>query len=92
MNDQGIKRNTAYVDFNDKYLYNVRFAKINSLPAVLQHLTPKYDFDEALSHSVNESSLLRLDADEKLKLDEQDSIILNSTLASPKTTIEIPTK
>ena len=36
--------------------------------------------------------MLRLDPDEKLKLDEQDSIILNSTLTSPKTIIELPTK
>ena len=41
---------------------------------------------------MDELSLLRLDPDEKLKLDEQDSIILNSTLTSPKTIIEIPTK
>ena len=36
--------------------------------------------------------MLRLDPDEKLKLDEQDSIILTSTLKSPMTGIEIPTK
>ena len=33
---------------------------------------------------VDESSLLRLDPDEKLDLDNQDSIILNSALTSPK--------
>ena len=36
--------------------------------------------------------MLRLDPDEKLNLDEQDSIVLNSTLTSPKTIIELPTK
>ena len=36
--------------------------------------------------------MLRLDPNEKLKLDEQDYIVLNSTLTSPKTIIEIPTK
>ena len=41
---------------------------------------------------VNESSLLRLDPYEKLKQDEQDSIFPNSTLTSPKTIIDIPTK
>ena len=41
---------------------------------------------------MDESSLLWLDPDEKLKLDEQDFIILNFTLTSPKTLIEIPTK
>ena len=36
--------------------------------------------------------MLRLDPEEKLNLNEQDFIILNSTLASPKTIIELPTK
>ena len=36
--------------------------------------------------------MLRLDPDETLDLDDQDSIILNSTLTEPKTIIEIPTK
>ena len=48
--------------------------------------------DEAISHSVDESSLLRLDPDEKLKLDDRISIFLISTLTSPKMKIEIPTK
>ena len=41
---------------------------------------------------MNGSSLLLLDFDEKLKQDEQDSIIPNSMLTSSKTKIEIPTK
>ena len=40
---------------------------------------------------MDESSLLRLDPEGKLKLDEQDSIILNSTLTLPKTKNELPT-
>ena len=36
--------------------------------------------------------MLRLDPDEKLNLDEQDSIILNSTFTSSITKIELPTK
>ena len=36
--------------------------------------------------------MLGLDLNEKLKLDEQDSITVNSTLTSPKTIIETPTK
>ena len=36
--------------------------------------------------------MLRLDPNEKLKLDEQDCIVLISTLTSPKTMIELPTK
>ena len=43
-------------------------------------------------YNVYESSLLSIDPNEKLKLDEQDSIILNSFLTSPKTIIEKPTK
>ena len=55
-------------------------------------LTPKPYVDNAISNSIDESPLLRLDSNEKLNLDEQDSIILNSTLTSPKTRVEIPTK
>ena len=36
--------------------------------------------------------MLRLDPDEKINLDEQDSIALNSTLTSPKTITELPTR
>ena len=91
-NDPSIIKNTAHVDFNDKNLDNVRFVKVNSMPAVGEHLTAKYYVDTAISNSVDESSLLRLDANEKLELDKQDSIILNSTLTDPVTIIEIPTK
>ena len=59
------------------------------MPAVGEHLTAKYYVDNAISKAIDESSLLRLDPDEKL---EQDSIILNSTLTTPKTILEIPTK
>ena len=62
------------------------------MPAVGEHLTAKYYVDDALFYSVDELSLLRLVPNEKLKLDEQNSIILNSTLTSPKTIIELPIK
>ena len=88
-NDPSIIKNTAHVDFNDKNLDNVRFVKVNSMPAVGEHLTAKYYVDNAISKAIDESSLLRLDPDEKL---EQDSIILTSTLTTPKTILEIPTK
>ena len=65
---------------------------VNSMPAVGEHLTAKYYVDNAIFYHVNEPSLLRLDPDEKLKLDEQDSVFLNSTLTSPKTILELPTK
>ena len=78
--------------FKKKNPENVRFVKVNSLPAVREHLTPKFYVDEAISHYADESSMLRLDPDEKLKRDQQDSIIVNSTLTSGKTIIGIPTK
>ena len=62
------------------------------MPAVREHLTPKNYVDPAIYYNVHEPSLLRLDPEETLDLKEQDSIILNSTLTSPKTIIELPTK
>ena len=53
-----------------------------------EHSTAKYYVDNVFFNCVNESSLLRLDPDEKLKLDEEDSIVLNSTLTTPNTIIE----
>ena len=47
---------------------------------------------QAISDGVDEPSLLRLDPDEMLKLEEQDSTILISTSTLPKTVIELPTK
>ena len=92
LNDPSIIMNAAHVEFNDKSLDNVCFVKVNSSPAVREHLTPNFYIHEALSHGVNESSWLRLDPDEKLKLDEQDSLVRNSTLTSPKTIIELSPK
>ena len=60
------------------------------MPAVAEHLTAKYYVDQAISNSVDESSVLKLDPDEKLKLVEQNSIIPNSTLTSPKTKKFLP--
>ena len=62
------------------------------MPAVAEQVTAKYCVDNAVFYGVDESSLLRLEPDGKLKLDEQGSITLSSTLISPKTMIEIPTK
>ena len=90
--DPSVIKNPTHVDFNDKNLDNVRFIKVNSFPAIPEHLTAKKFVDQAICYSVDESSLLRLDPNEKLNLDEQDSILLNFTLTSPKTIIEIPTK
>ena len=46
--DPGIIKNTSHVDFKDKSLDNVRFVKINSLPAIRERLTPKYYVDKAI--------------------------------------------
>ena len=92
MNDPSKIKNTAQIDFNDKKLDIVRFVKVNSLPAVRGHLTPLFYVDEAISDSVNGSSLLRLDIDGKSNIDEQDSMTLNSTLTSPRLIMGIPTK
>ena len=84
-----IIRNSAHIDLNDKNITNARFIQVNQLPQIDSHLTAKLYVDNAISDSVDESSFLRLDPDEKLK---QDSINFNSTLSSPKTIIELPTK
>ena len=74
---------------NDRNITNARFIQVNQLPQIDSHLTAKLYVDNAISDGVNESSLLRLDPDENLT---QDSIIPHSTLTSPKTILEIPTK
>ena len=38
------------VDFIDKNLNNVRFVKVNSLPAARQHLTSKLNIDGAINN------------------------------------------
>ena len=64
------------------------------MPAVgeREHLTANYVVDQAFSHSVDESSLIKLDIIEEIKLDEQVSIFLSSTLTFPKTITEKATK
>ena len=92
LNEPSINRNNTHVDFNDKILDNVRFVKVNSMPAVREHLKPKNYVDHAISHWLDELSMLGLDPHEQFKLAEQDSMVLNSNLTSPKTIIELPTK
>ena len=88
-NDSSLPKNTEHIDLNDKNITNARFIRVIQLPQIDSHLTAKLYVDNTILDEANESSLLRLDPDEKL---EQDSIILNSTLTSPKTILEIPTK
>ena len=42
--------------------------------------------------SSDNSSLLRIDPDEKLKLDKHDSLVPNSFLTLPKTKVKLRTK
>ena len=91
-NDTSIVKNNAHIDLNDRNITNARFIQVNQMPQIDSHLTAKLYVDNTISNSVDESSLLRLDSNEKLDLDNQDAIILNSTLTSPKTIIETPTK
>ena len=56
------------------------------MPAVGEHLTAKYYVDQATCNSVDDSSLLRLDPNKELKIDEQDSVIRNVSLTSLKPT------
>ena len=47
--DPSIIKNTQHVDFNEKNLDNIRFVKVNNMPAVEEHLTPKNYVDNAIS-------------------------------------------
>ena len=89
-NDPSIILNTAHVDFNLKNLNNVRVFKVSSFAAIPKHLTGKTYVDQAMSDGAERLSILRLDPDEKLRLDEQNYILANSTLGLPKTIIGLP--
>ena len=87
-NDPSIVKNNAHIDLKDSVITNARFIQVNQLPQIDSHLTAKLYVD----NSIDETSLLRLDPNETLDLDNQDSILLNSSLTSPVKIIEIPTK
>ena len=64
-------------------------------PISIHEAASKDYVDGAIILGVKESFLLRLHPDAALKLfelNEQDSILLDSTKTSPRTTLEIPTK
>ena len=90
--DPSITKNTAHNDTKNKNLDNVHSIKVNSFPTLEEHLTPKIYVDKAISDGAYGPSLLKLDPNGKVKLDEQDSIVLTSTLTSTKTIKELPTK
>ena len=62
------------------------------MAAIQEQRTPKHYVDQLVFYIIDESSLLRVDPDEKLELKEQASIFLNSTITAAKTIIELPTK
>ena len=88
-NDPSLIKNTEHFDLNDRNITNARFIQVNQLPQIDSHLTAQLYVDNAISDSADDLSSLRLDPDEKLT---QASIVLNSTLTSPKTIIELLTK
>ena len=91
-NDPSTIKNTGHVNFKNHNIDKVRIVKVTSYPALAEHLTAKGYADEAICNSLDESSFLRLDLHEEIKLDEEDSIFFNSSLTSPKTQTELPTK
>ena len=61
-------------------------------PISIRESASKTYFDHAIIFRVNESLLLRLRRDAISKLDEPGYILLDSTVTSPRTTLDIPTK
>ena len=90
--DRNITKYTSNVNFNNKTIDKVWFFRITPCPAAGVHPTAKYYVHKAVSNPVGKSSLITLDPSEKMKRNEQDSAFLNSTLISPKTKIDIPSK
>ena len=80
------------MDFNDKNLDNVHSIKVNSYPTLDEQLTPKFNVDNFVLNNVDEESLLRLDPKGKIHYGKLDSIFVNSSITSPRTIIELPTK
>ena len=62
-NDPSIIKNNAHIDLNDRNITNCRFLSVNQLPQIDSHLTAKLYVDNAISNSVNESSLVRNNKD-----------------------------
>ena len=52
-NDPSITKNTDHVDFNEKNLGNVSSIKVNLLPTLEEHLTPKFYVDNAVSDVIS---------------------------------------
>ena len=80
-------RTHRHNDFENNELSNMRSIFLNSDPTKYNHAARKHYVDNTL----DESSVLKLDTNEKRELDEQSSMNLISILTSPKTIIETPT-
>ena len=52
-NDPSILKNTDHVDFKAKSLDNVGWIKVNKMPAVEEHLTPKLYVDNAIHNIIS---------------------------------------
>ena len=88
--DPSILKNSEHIYLKDRNNTNARFIRVNQLLQIIDFpLTVKLYVDNAISDATDESSLLRLDPDEKLKRGYE---LLNSTLTTLKTKLEIPTK
>ena len=90
--DPTILKNKGHANFNNNSLDCVRFVEDTSYPTLREHLTAKCFVDKVIINSVDEPSLVRLDPEEKLKKEKQNSTMLISILTSPKTIIQTPTK
>ena len=77
---------------NDRNITNARFIQVNQLPQIDSHLTAKRYVDNAISDSIDESSLLRLHPYTISKLEERGYIPLDSSITTPRTILEIPIK
>ena len=79
-NTPRIIEHTAHIDFNDKNLDNVRFPKVNSTPAVGEHLAAKNYVHQAISNCVGEPTLVKINQDNDFNnftLANMNSITLN---------------
>ena len=72
-NDPSKRKSSVHVNFNEKKPDNVHFKKLNSSSAKSEHASAKFHVNNAYSNSVSQSSWFRLDPDEKLKINEEDS-------------------
>ena len=81
-------RPQRHSDFENNELSNIRSVILKSDLSKYNHAARKHYVD----NTIDESSFIGKDPDEKWKLDEKDSIFLNSKLTSPKSILEIPTK